>query len=431
MPFCINCGAQNQESSRFCVTCGQVLYQEPKNSEPQYKRKWPAALPISLIAALGLAALLIASLRNRKESVTDSTSHQAPDDLPINDGAVLTIVGADRHGAALSQGSGFIISTDGLAVTNYHVLKDVSQAAVECCGGRQLELHAIEGADFAKDLVIFQLSYSNGEKPRDLPYLTVGSSANLAVGQKIIVIGSPQGLENTVSDGILSGIREYDSVSYLQITAPISPGSSGGPVLDNRGNVIGIATFQLKKGQNLNFAVSSQYIDSIRKEHFELSLPQFRSAVAEVEREEHEKERRQSAQGVSRSTQPVQSALTGEFRGTVHNITSDISAQFAILVEDTEGSLSGCMGVVKPLYGSGPLQGSETGPDVSFVVTSPIGKITFTGHSEQGSIYGWYDVQHPDASTELGTFSLQKHDSKGPGVNFDISNCPTDTDMNK
>jgi len=98
----------------------------------------------------------------------------------------------------------------------------------------------------------------------DVPCLALGSSSTAIEGQRVLVIGNPEGLEGTVSDGIISAFRSGRSM--IQITAPISPGSSGSPVLDEAGNVIGIATQVLKEGQNLNFAISAETIrDAIAK----------------------------------------------------------------------------------------------------------------------------------------------------------------------
>lgn len=432
MPFCINCGAQNQEDSRFCISCGQVLYQEPKSIVSNRKRTWSLTAAISVLVAAVICVILVASLsKDQRQTSPNVPNKPVAAPLPVSDDAVLTLVGRDRNGSTLSQGSGFLISSDGLAVTNYHVLQGVTRAVAECCGGRTFQVHTIEGADLGKDLVVFQL-YDNADKPSDLPYLRVSSSENLPVGEKVIVIGSPQGLENTVSDGILSAVREYDSIRYLQITAPISPGSSGGPVLDQTGEVIGIATFQFKKGQNLNFAVDSKYVGPILKEHFGVSMAEFESLVAEAQREQRENEHPRAANGVSRNQQATSDSLTGSFIGTVDNENSNTSAQFEILIQDTQGSLSGCMGVLQPLYGSGPLRGSEAGSGVTFVVSSDLGEITFVGRrNEKGAIHGWYTVRHQDGSTEYGTFSLEKRNSKGPGRNFDTTTCPTDSDMNK
>ena len=93
------------------------------------------------------------------------------------------------------------------------------------------------------------------------PSLTRGDSSAAREGQRVLVIGNPEGLYGTVSDGIISAFR--DDGNIIQITAPISPGSSGSPVLNEKGEVIGIATYYGKEGQNLNFAVSSNALEDL------------------------------------------------------------------------------------------------------------------------------------------------------------------------
>ena len=90
--------------------------------------------------------------------------------------------------------------------------------------------------------------------------LTLGNSDSVQVGDSIYVVGNPQGLEGTFSQGIVSSIREVGSDKLLQITAPISPGSSGGPVLNEKGEVIGVSVATFTGGQNLNFAIPSKYL---------------------------------------------------------------------------------------------------------------------------------------------------------------------------
>src|SRR5262249_50985146 len=92
----------------------------------------------------------------------------------------------------------------------------------------------------------------------DVPFLTLGNSTNTVEGQKVIVIGNPTGLTGTVSDGIISAFREDRSL--IQITAPISQGSSGSPVMDETGHVIGVATLVSAEGQNLNFAIAVEKV---------------------------------------------------------------------------------------------------------------------------------------------------------------------------
>jgi S1-C subfamily serine protease len=93
--------------------------------------------------------------------------------------------------------------------------------------------------------------------------LSLGDSTKVAVGDEIYVIGNPQGLEGTFSQGIVSSIRKIGTDTLLQITAPISPGSSGGPVLDSKGEVIGVAVATFKGGQNLNFAIPVSYLSTL------------------------------------------------------------------------------------------------------------------------------------------------------------------------
>jgi hypothetical protein len=97
------------------------------------------------------------------------------------------------------------------------------------------------------------------------PPLKLGQSEDVAVGDAVYAIGNPEGLEGTFSEGIVSGIRTIGADKLLQITAPISPGSSGGPVINGRGDVVGVAVATFSEGQNLNFAIPSSYLASLLK----------------------------------------------------------------------------------------------------------------------------------------------------------------------
>ena len=102
------------------------------------------------------------------------------------------------------------------------------------------------------DLVVLKFQAS------DVPFLRLGTSIDKAEGEKVIVIGNPTGLTGGVSDGIISAFRENHSL--IQITAPISPGSSGSPVIGENGQVIGVATSVSERGQNLNFAIAAEKV---------------------------------------------------------------------------------------------------------------------------------------------------------------------------
>ncbi len=166
-----------------------------------------------------------------------------------NNKAVVVIMTYDSQGNAVAQGSGFIVRADGAIVTNYHVISNAENIKIKV-GNKVLKVEGLLYINKENDLVILK---ADG---RGLPTVKIGDMAKVNIGEKVYVIGSPHGLENTISDGILSGIREITSQrKVLQITAPISAGSSGGPVFNQYGEVIGISTFIIKEAQNLNFAM--------------------------------------------------------------------------------------------------------------------------------------------------------------------------------
>lgn len=433
MAFCIHCGVSNADDANFCLACGQPLFRgSAKEAAKKHRNKgrlWALAV-ISFVLVLALATVLYYSLRSDTTTVPASaTSSTASKPAPIDE-AVLTIVGVDRKGSPIVQGSGFILTADGLGGTNYHVLKGTTAAIAECCNGREFDIRAVEGADFVRDLVVFQM-YERGAttKPNNLPHVTIGSSKDAVVGERILAIGSPQGLENTVSDGIISAIREDESIRYLQITAPISHGSSGGPVLAPDGKMIGVATAQFEEGQNLNFAVAAEYLQPLLDEHYEVSLREFRSIVGSPQRDEHAVANSQSATSEQTEEQAPIPPLTGTFGGVVHNQSVDLSAEFGIVIRNDGGALTGCMYVQQPLFGSGPLGGTATDSTVRFVVTSAIGKITFAGQRNHDEVSGWYTVEGAAPPNQVGTFTLQKTDRKGISANFDTANCPTDAEV--
>jgi len=153
-------------------------------------------------------------------------------------------------------GSGFFINRNGYVVTNRHVMQQGDQAEIKTIQGSVFRVTRIVYEDVQADLVVLASNASQQEsKPVQI------NSRLPEVGEKVIVVGNPLGLEQTVSDGIVSALRRNQhSVEFIQVTAPISPGNSGGPLLNMHGEVIGVATFQFKTGQNLNFCVGAARI---------------------------------------------------------------------------------------------------------------------------------------------------------------------------
>lgn len=161
----------------------------------------------------------------------------------------------------LSQGSGFFISSDGIGITNYHVLDGANKAKIELRNGEQYIIAKILDYDPDTDLVKFKID--NGS--REFKSLAIKKNS-IQKGEPILNLSSPIGLEQTLSTGIVSSLRRDDTHgAIIQITAPISHGSSGSPVLDMKGEVIGVATFGFEEGQSLNFAVSALQINQLQK----------------------------------------------------------------------------------------------------------------------------------------------------------------------
>ena len=165
--------------------------------------------------------------------------------------AVFLIVVSDASGREIGQGSGVVVSNDGKVITNYHVIDGASSAVIKFPNGAFFLIEGVLAADVQKDIAVLKASGS------DFPTVAMGDSDKVQVGEEVVSIGSPLSLEATVSNGIISSIRELknENQSLFQTTAPISPGSSGGALLNMRGELIGITTSEMVGGQNLNFAV--------------------------------------------------------------------------------------------------------------------------------------------------------------------------------
>lgn len=183
-------------------------------------------------------------------------------------GAVVTVINYSLDGSVSSIGSGFFISADGVLLTNFHVLDGAYSAAVRMPDGSQIPVTAVLTSSPLVDLMTVQVAMPN-ERIRPI----VLAKKAPAVAERVFAVGTPMGLEQTVSEGIISAIREMPTGgNILQLTAPISPGSSGGPVLNHKGEAVGVVTFQASSGQNLNFAISINALDGLKAEEPGLSV---------------------------------------------------------------------------------------------------------------------------------------------------------------
>jgi S1-C subfamily serine protease len=170
--------------------------------------------------------------------------------------AVISVSGENGDGRG-GSGSGFLVTPDGYAITNSHVVNDRPKLSAETADGDRLRVELV-GDDPATDLAVIRLSASG------LPITQLGDSTALRVGQLVIAMGSPLGLQSTVSTGVVSALgrsmRGRDGrliENVIQHAAPINPGNSGGPLVDSRGFVVGINTAIIAMAQGLGFAIPS------------------------------------------------------------------------------------------------------------------------------------------------------------------------------
>jgi len=167
--------------------------------------------------------------------------------------SVVLIRTFDANGRSLAQGSGFLLE-DKRVVTNTHVVRGAANVEILDSNGRLIgATQFAEALSNSVDLAILPRVQT------DQPGLPLAQGDPL-VGTAVIVIGAPEGLQNTVSDGIISAVRTVDTQRLIQISAAISEGSSGGPVVSLNGQVIGVAVSTVDGGQNLNFAIPADSV---------------------------------------------------------------------------------------------------------------------------------------------------------------------------
>ena len=204
------------------------------------------------LVSLTSTALLLLSITTGASALT--TEQLAEKALA----ATVSLEMKDSTGTTLSFGSGFFVKPNQIA-TNFHVIAGARQGTAKLVGkDTQYQIEGIVATDKENDLAVLKVT-AYGVTP-----LSLGDSDTVKIGAKVYVAGNPKGLEGTFSDGLISRRESYPK-KRLQMTAPISPGSSGGPVLNSRGEVIGIsvAVHRALDAQNLNFAIPSNYLKAL------------------------------------------------------------------------------------------------------------------------------------------------------------------------
>ncbi len=193
---------------------------------------------------------------------SDAHAKSAGEVFDIASKSTVVILGYDGKGKASSMGSGAVMP-NGSVATNCHVIEKATRLAVRY--QKQEYPASRQYTDHDRDTCSLTVQGLNA------PAVTLGSTRGLRVGARVYAVGAPQGLELTLSEGIVSSLREIKGGKYIQTTAPISPGSSGGGLFDEEGRLLGLTTFYLAEGQNLNFALPVEWIGELPKKHAKVS----------------------------------------------------------------------------------------------------------------------------------------------------------------
>jgi S1-C subfamily serine protease len=171
--------------------------------------------------------------------------------------STVVLVMEDDQGNTVSIGTGFFVRK-GEVATSLHVVEGATRGQAKLVGRKEVyEIEGVVAVDQAQDLVILRVSTDAA------PALPLGDSDGVQVGDPVYTVGNPHGLEGTFAQGVVSGIRVVGQDRLLQVTAPISPGCSGGPMLNGTGEVVGLAAAMVRNGQNLNFAVASNALRAL------------------------------------------------------------------------------------------------------------------------------------------------------------------------
>lgn len=243
-------------------------------------RSSPAARALRaalLISASGLAAIACgarpASVAPAPAAPAPSVAAAAPAPLTPAQIAARSTSSIVSVRSPAGLGTGFIVKKEGWIATNFHVVAGARSLIVATPDQHEYPVVEVLAADQLHDLAILRVEASLG-------VLVLGDSDAVRAGDSVVAIGHPLGLEDTVSNGLVSAIRVIDpELTVLQISAPIAPGSSGGPLFSDRGEVIGVATAFSTKGQNLNFGIPVRYLKELLLETDPIPLELFAAAT--------------------------------------------------------------------------------------------------------------------------------------------------------
>ncbi len=303
--FCPSCGLQLPEESLFCLKCGRSMSVAPNAAARVVDvaaGKRPGLARGILLGLLVIAGVIVAAYQVKvhsartaerpsdKEIEQDAATPAAaaaavavgtktrlappiaapapspptpPPPVKLSPGeiaaknadAVVVLESYNEQGQKFAQGSGFLASQQGKVLTNYHVIRGASRMVARLRDQSMHDVESISGFDMQHDVAALNIG------GHGLPSVHLGSSSTVKTGDHVTALGAPLGLESTLSDGIISAVREFGSFRLFQTSTPISHGSSGGPLFNDFGDVIALVVSTVETGENLNFAVP---LDSAR-----------------------------------------------------------------------------------------------------------------------------------------------------------------------
>jgi len=219
-------------------------------------RKFRECAPVVSVVAFALLSITMATI-----TVPSTLGQTALDNAQIAKKAspsIVVIAGKGQPGTTL--GTGFLVTSDGKIVTALHVIEGMNTVAVRLPNGEIFDTVTVLAFDERKDLAIIKVPGF------DLPFLELGNSNQISLGDPVMLIGTAQGLEGSVTAGIVSAIRDLEGLKVIQTDAAANPGNSGGPLLNTQGRVIGVLDFKLRGSEGMNFAIPINYARGLLNE---------------------------------------------------------------------------------------------------------------------------------------------------------------------
>ena len=343
--------------------------------------------------------------------------------------SVVYIEAKDAKGTGGWTGTGFIVSADGKILTNYHVIRNSKEASVRLNNGDVYDTVEVLDVDRRKDIALLKI------KAVDLQPLRIGTFRAVQVGDTVYSVSNPLGVyNNTFSEGIVSGVRQLDGYRMLQITAPISHGSSGGPLFNNKGEVIGITSDIAEAGQNLNFAVPIDYARGM------LASPSPPRPLASVYHPEPPSPTQSAPPASPVETGPrgqapgkkVGETIDGSWSATVAD--SKVSGRLDFnLIQNSDGEVVGTY--TSSLGGGGKIKGQLTEIDFRFELTQTIegcpGIYKGDGTRIGDDITGSYTGNDCLGDRGKGTFTMTRGTTIEPTSRTTSSVSPIPDEMRK